>query len=146
MYLETTTSNRTSKLVANLIMLSQDTTCIVLPEICLIYINMLKYYTVNFLRTSVHYVARGSELCALERPRASGISWDSQTLSAVTCIGCGHSVTWWRTYRFKVTRLRTAPTGKHLSEASHLSTRAVSSQLPMAHHNLDGREYVASSL
>jgi len=74
MHLETTISNQTSKLVANLIMLSQGTTCFVLPEICLIYINMLKYYTFKFLRTSVHYVARGSELCALKRPRASGIS------------------------------------------------------------------------
>ena len=39
MYLGTTTSNWTSKLVTNLIMLSQDTTCIVLPEICLMYIT-----------------------------------------------------------------------------------------------------------
>ena len=34
---------------------------------------------------SVEYVARGSVLCALEWPRASGRAWNLQTLSAVTC-------------------------------------------------------------
>ena len=46
---------------------------IVSPEICLIYTKILKDHPFKNLRISVHYVARGSELRALKRPRESHI-------------------------------------------------------------------------
>ena len=84
-HLEAITFNRPSRFVGILIMLSWHIMGIILFEIYPIYATILKYYLFKFLRMSVEYVARGSILCALEWPRASGRAWDLQTLSAVTC-------------------------------------------------------------
>ena len=85
MHSEATTFNWPSKLVVNLITLSRDIMSIVLSEIYLIYTTMLKDYSFKILRIAVDYVARASVLRALERPRASDISWDPRLLFAVTC-------------------------------------------------------------
>ena len=47
---------------------------------------MLKDYPFEILRIAVDYVARANVLRALERPRASDISWDPRLLFAVTCM------------------------------------------------------------
>ena len=73
-FIETINFTRPSKLVANLIMLSQDTTCVILSEILSIYTNMIQDYPFKFLQALVDYVARASVLRAPEKPRASGIS------------------------------------------------------------------------
>ena len=51
---------------------------------------MLKDYSFKILRIAVDYVARASVLRALERPRASDISWDPRLLFAVTCTDNGY--------------------------------------------------------